>query len=199
VIDGGSIALLLVGAQPAWVGRSTGTEAVTAVIERLATAIREIGGAVVATRHAAATAGQRRTGLPPARHEPGWEICPLANVADVVVDAAGIDAFTGSPLDGELRARGADHLVLVGFGAEAAVDSTLRSANDRGYECLVVTDAVAPFDPATGAAALASVTMSGGIFGALAASDELLAALGKARPVSRPSTLLSPNQTMEMP
>jgi nicotinamidase-related amidase len=66
---------------------------------------------------------------------------------------------------------------MAGYGAEATVDSTLRSANDRGYECLVLTDAVAPFHDALGARALASVTMSGGIFGAIGTSADLLGAL----------------------
>jgi nicotinamidase-related amidase len=98
---------------------------------------------------------------------------------DVTVEAAGVDGFYASALDDELRRLGADHLVLVGWGAEAAVDSTLRSANDRGYECLVLTDAVAPFDVAIGEHALSSVTMSGGIFGALATTEMLLATLSE--------------------
>jgi nicotinamidase-related amidase len=196
VLDGRSIALLLVGAQPAWVGRSTGTDQVAGVIEQLAVAVHGIGGTVVATRHAAGTVGQRRTGLPPVRHAADWDLTTLAVVADLVVDAAGINGFTGGPLDGELRSRGIDHLVLVGFGAEATVDSTLRSANDRGYECLVITDAVAPFDPATGAAALASVTMSGGIFGAIATSADLFAALSF--PIA-PSPFSVLNPPLEVP
>jgi len=100
-------------------------------------------------------------------------------VADVVVDC-GLDGFHGGPLDDELRRRGIDHLVFCGFGAEATVDTTVRSANDRGYECLTITDAVAPFDTLVGARALASVTMSGGIFGAIAPSEALLT-----RPVAR--------------
>src|SRR5206468_5457058 len=103
--------------------------------------------------------------------------------SDIVVDATGVDGFHGGPLDDVLRARGVDHLILGGFGHEAAVDSTLRSANDRGYECLVLTDGVAPFDDDLGAHALSSVTMSGGIFGAVGTSVELLSAL-------RPSTEL---------
>jgi nicotinamidase-related amidase len=67
--------------------------------------------------------------------------------------------------------------VFVGYGAEAAVDSTLRSANDRGYECLTLIDAVAPFDPDTGRHALSSITMSGGIFGAIATTDAFIDAL----------------------
>src|SRR5439155_15632147 len=98
-------------------------------------------------------------------------------VGDVVVDAAGVNGFYGGPLDQELRSRGVDSLVLCGFGAEAAVSSTRRAANDRGYECLTLTDASAPFDAVLGRYDLRSITMSGGVFGAIAPSDALLAAL----------------------
>ena len=57
-------------------------------------------------------------------------------------------AFFGGPLDAVLRSRGTDHLLLVGLGLESTVHSTMRSANDHGYECLLVVDACAPLDPA---------------------------------------------------
>ncbi len=202
VVDGKRLALVVVGAQPAWVQRSVGADLVLATIERLALAIRGVGGSVVAVRHAAATAAQHRIGLPPAREGPGWELCATTAIFDQVVDAAGINGFTGSPLDGALRSGGVDHLVLAGFGAEAPVDSTLRAANDRGYECLVVTDAVAPFDPVTGAAALSSVAMSGGIFGALATSAELLDLLAGTSEGAAAAPLDStsiPNPPVEVP
>ncbi len=118
-----------------------------------------------------------------------------------MIDAAGINGFTGSALDGALRSRGIDHLVLTGFAAEAPVDSTLRGANDRGYECLVVTDGVAPFDAVTGSAALSSVTMSGGIFGALATSVELLGLLAPPDPPAQSGSGTIPisNQPVEVP
>ena len=94
-----------------------------------------------------------------------------------MVTATGIDGFFGSPLDHRLRAAGRDHLAIGGFGLEATVHSTLRSANDAGYECLLLTDASAPLDPALAGAAASIVTMSGGIFGALGSTTDLLAAL----------------------
>ena len=54
----------------------------------------------------------------------------------------------------------------------------MRSANDRGFECLTLTDAVAPHDPALAARAHHSVTMSGGIFGAIGTTADLLTAMG---------------------
>ena len=145
------------------------------VIAAVAGAVRSGGGTVVHIRHS----GFRRSpsGLPPIRSDDGWELVGEPSPGDIVVDAAGVDGFYGGPLDQELRSRGVDTLVLCGFGAEAAVSSTRRSANDRGYECLTLTDASAPFDAVLGRHDLHSITMSGGIFGAIAPSEALLSAL----------------------
>jgi nicotinamidase-related amidase len=105
---------------------------------------------------------------------------------DLVVTAAGHDGFCGSDLDLALRARGIELIVAVGMAAEVAVSSTVRSANDRGYECLTLSDAVAPLDPATGERELCSVTMSGGIFGAVGTSDAFLATIER---LGAPTTL----------
>lgn len=171
------LALVVAGAQPAWADRSANAAIVMKHIECVAGVVRAVGGHVVFVRHV--SRGERPSGLPPLASDPGAAVLPIREAGDVTVDAAGVNGFYGSALDDELRRLGADHLVLVGWGAEAAVDSTLRSANDRGYECLVLTDAVAPFDLALGEHALSSVTMSGGIFGALATTEMLLAALSE--------------------
>ncbi len=97
-----------------------------------------------------------------------------------MVAAAGIDAFFGSPLDPVLRSLGTDLLLLVGLGLETTVHSTMRSANDRGYECLLVVDACAPLDPDAVPNAVSMVEMSGGIFGAVGLTDPVLAALTRA-------------------
>ena len=96
------------------------------------------------------------------------------------VAAAGIDAFFGGPLDSVLRSRRTDLLLLVGLGLETTVHSTMRSANDRGYECLLVVDACAPLDPDAVSNAVSMVEMSGGIFGAVGLTDPVLAALDAA-------------------
>ncbi|MCC6435505.1 MAG: cysteine hydrolase family protein [Acidimicrobiales bacterium] len=173
-------ALLVAGAQPAWATRSCDTEAVGSVIAEVATALRNAGGFVVALRHLGPPAGARRSavGLPPAAQDPDAALLDVVvALADLVVDAGGINGFHGGRLDDELRGRRIEQLVLCGFGAEATVDCTLRAANDRGYECLTLTDAVAPFEAETGRRALHSITMSGGIFGAIGPSAGLLAAL----------------------
>ena len=97
------------------------------------------------------------------------------------VAAAGIDALLRRPARLRCCARAArDLLLLVGLGLETTVHSTMRSANDRGYECLLVVDACAPLDPDAVPNAISMVEMSGGIFGAVGLTDPVLAALDAA-------------------
>ena len=93
--------------------------------------------------------------------------------SDPIVRSCGIDGFFGSPLDAVLRSDGRDRLILVGDGLETCVHSTMRSANDRGYECLLVLDACRPHDPELVGASASQVEMSGGIFGAIGSSAEV--------------------------
>ncbi len=178
-VDPERLALVIAGAQAGWAARSGRAAEVASVLAELASAVRPAGGLVVAVRHSPPL--RCRASLPPVRGSDGWQLLDLAGV-DLAVDAAGVDGFYGGPLDAVLRAHGVDHLAVGGFGHELAVDSTLRSANDRGYECLLLADAVAPLDEATSARALASVTMSGGIFGAVGTSSFLLSALRRHDP-----------------
>lgn len=177
VVDPQRLALVVAGAQVAWAARSMRADEVSSVVLDVAGELRSAGALVVLLRHGAPPGRCRESPLPPAIGNDDWGLVLPVHPDDVVVDATGIDGFHASALDDVLRARGCDHLLLGGFGYEAAVDSTLRSANDRGYECLVLTDGVAPFDDDVGARALATVTMSGGIFGALGTSSALLGAL----------------------
>jgi hypothetical protein len=98
-----------------------------------------------------------------------------AGPADVT--APGWDGFTGTGLDQILRRSRIDCLILVGNCLETGIHSTMRSANDRGYECLLVADACEPGDPDLVAAALSMIEMSGGIFGAVANSADVVGAL----------------------
>jgi nicotinamidase-related amidase len=153
------------------------SEAALAVdaIEALTTAARRWGAAVVATRHAASPA-QRRPGILPAYGSPEWELL-ADHHPDAVVDAFGIDGFSGSPLAECLAGLDVDHLLICGLGMEGPVHSTMRSANDRGLECLMVIDGCAPLDPSLVGAGARIVEMSGGIFGAVTGCDALLSAL----------------------
>ena len=178
------LALVVAGAQARWATDAADT---LGRIESLATTLRAHGVLVVFVRHTRPLRTRRRRDDLPLAHTRAWELVVANWPRDVVVDAMGCDGFHGSDLDGALRGHGRDHLVLAGLASEVLVDSTQRSANDRGYECLVLRDVVRPFHPDTGERVLASVTMSGGIFGAVGDSDALLAALASRR-VAAPVT-----------
>lgn len=96
---------------------------------------------------------------------------------ELVVPKPGKGAFHGTGLDGALRARGITQLVLAGVTTEVCVQTTMREANDRGYDCLLVEDATESYFPEFKAATLAMLTAQDGIIGWTASSDALLAAL----------------------
>ncbi|MFI7501624.1 cysteine hydrolase family protein [Streptomyces sp. NPDC049687] len=110
--------------------------------------------------------------------EPGWEIVPEVAPApgEVVVDKPGKGAFYATGLDLVLRTRGITHLVLTGITTDVCVHTTMREANDRGYECLILSDCTGATDASNHEAALHMVTMQGGVFGCVSTSEELIAA-----------------------
>jgi nicotinamidase-related amidase len=173
-VDPARFALVVTGAQKRWAPLATAS--VVANVDAIATLMRDIGGFVVFVRHGRPAHARPDAELP----ETGsadWELVSTPRAGDVVVDVAAHDAFLTGSLDLELRARGCDHLLLAGYASEMLLDSTLRSANDRGYECLTISDAVGPFEPGVAQRALASITMSGGIFGAVGTTPAVLDAL----------------------
>lgn len=116
---------------------------------------------------------------PAARATPGGGASSVGDWPDLTVHPVGWDGFHGTPLDGWLRANGRDHLVLAGWWTEIGVHSTMRTANDRGYECLLATDLTAGLDTTTVAATISSTEMSGGIFGAVGLASALLTQLAE--------------------
>jgi nicotinamidase-related amidase len=113
------------------------------------------------------------------RGEPGHEI--IAELApepgEPVIDKPGKGAFFATDLDAILKHRQVESIFVAGVTTEVCVHTTVREANDRGYECLVVTDCVGSYHPRLHEAALAMISAQGGIFGWLAASDAVIAAL----------------------
>ncbi|MFT4096081.1 MAG: isochorismatase family cysteine hydrolase [Rhodoblastus sp.] len=115
------------------------------------------------------------------RGEPGHDIIPeLAPIpGEPVIDKPGKGAFFATDLDLILRNRGVATLLVCGVTTEVCVHTTVREANDRGYRCIVVADACASYFPEFHAVALRMVAAQGGIFGWVASSGDLAAALSE--------------------
>jgi nicotinamidase-related amidase len=113
------------------------------------------------------------------RGEPGFAIVPeLAPVAgELVVDKTAHSAFWGTDLDARLAALGVQNLVICGVTTNVCVLSTLYSAVDRGFSCLLVTDAVAAVSVETNESVLDLVRYQGGLLGCLADSGATIAGL----------------------
>jgi nicotinamidase-related amidase len=111
--------------------------------------------------------------------EPGWEIVPeVAPIAgEAIVDKPGKGAFYATNLDLLLRVAGISHLIFTGITTDVCVHTTMREANDKGYECLLLEDCTGATDYGNYLAALQMVKMQGGVFGAVAPSSALLAAM----------------------
>ncbi len=112
------------------------------------------------------------------RGEPGWEIVPeLAPWPDEpVIDKPGKGAFYATDLELLLRTRNIRNLVFTGVTTDVCVHTTLREANDRGYECLLLEDCCAAINPASHDMSVWQVRV-GAIFGVVAKSGELLRAI----------------------
>src|SRR5208283_3864885 len=113
------------------------------------------------------------------RGEPGHDIIaelyPLAG--EPIVDKPGKGAFHATDLDAMLKNRGITQLIVCGVTTEVCVNTTVREANDRGYECIVVADCVGSYFPEFQEMGLRMIKAQGGIFGWVATSDAVIAAL----------------------
>ncbi|MDE3010818.1 MAG: cysteine hydrolase [Pseudomonadota bacterium] len=186
--------------EPGGFGASLGNdvgrlEPVIPVARRMLDAWRAFGGLVVHTREA------HRPDLadcPPAKRlrgnaslrigdpgpmgriliagEPGNQIIDaLAPIAgELVFDKPGKGAFHATGLHQQLATRGISHLLFMGVTTEVCVQTSMREANDRGYDCLLVEDATESYFPEFKAATLAMITAQGAIVGWTAASARVL-------------------------
>lgn len=124
-------------------------------LARVSRALREHGGVTV---------------LMPRAGMPGVDVV----TCDAVVDRVASGGFTGTSLAMVLRSTGVTDVIVAGLPFEIGADCTMRQANDLGFECLALEDCSSGLACDTFAGAMSSIQMSGGIFGAVARSAEVL-------------------------
>lgn len=113
------------------------------------------------------------------RGEPGWEIIPelAPSPGEIIIDKPGKGAFYSTDLDHILRTMGITHLVVGGLTTDVCVHTTLREANDRGLETLLLRDGTAATEPRHREAIFSMTEMQGGMFGATCTTKEFIAGL----------------------
>ena len=189
--------------EPGGFGESLGNDvallqAIVPACQRVLHAWRQAGGMVVHTRESHlpdlsdCPPAKRNRGNPSLRigdegpmgrilvaGEPGNQIiAELAPVSgEIVIDKPGKGAFYATPLNGLLREARVTHLVFMGVTTEVCVQTSMREANDRGYDCLLLEDCTESYFPQFKASTIEMMRAQGAIVGWTATSEQLIAAL----------------------
>jgi hypothetical protein len=146
-----------------------------AKLGQIASALASLGGLVIAVDAVPGRQSWRAHAEPPSA-----EPFELAIEADCHINAGATSAFYASALDDVLRQNHRLDLIICGWGLEGPVHSTLRAANDIGFECVLVPDASTALDDALVPASQSMVEFSGGIFGAVATTEGVLSLFAEA-------------------
>ncbi|KAH8696041.1 Isochorismatase-like protein [Talaromyces proteolyticus] len=103
------------------------------------------------------------------------ELCPIPG--EPIIDKPGRGAFAYTDFELLLRNKGIKNLIFAGVTTDVCVSTSMREANDRGFDCVLLEDVCAATDPSLHTSTLDSVKMEGGIFGSVAKADDIISAV----------------------